>query len=70
MKSVDNKQTFYDARDLKEVLGVCEGRARELMRGADGFPAVKISSRRYIVSADALERWYNAQVYARQADAG
>jgi hypothetical protein len=60
----EEKILCLDPRELANFLGVSIGRGDELMREKD-FPSVRISTRRWIVTAKALEGWLEQQSHKK-----
>jgi len=56
---------FLQARDICVAMNLSLSNVYNLMR-SDGFPAIKVSPRRYVVPEDAFNRWLDEQVAARK----
>lgn len=56
--SFDNVPLALSVREMAEVLGIGLPAAYDLCH-IEGFPAIRVSSRRIIVPKEALQRWLN-----------
>lgn len=56
---------FLQARDISVAMGLSLGNVYTLMR-SEGFPAIRVSTRRYVVPEDAFNRWLDEQVRLKQ----
>lgn len=50
------KPKFYTRKDIKELLGCCQATVDRMIRTGE-LPSIRISPRRVVVSAAALEAW-------------
>ena len=57
---------FLQARDICVAMNLSLSNVYNLMR-SEGFPAIKVSPRRYVVPEDAFGRWLDEQVQAKKA---
>lgn len=58
--SENNKPKLYNRKELKEIIGCCQATVDRLIRTGE-LPSIRISPRRVVVSAAALEAWMNGK---------
>lgn len=51
-----NTPRLYSRKELKEIIGCCQATVDRLIRTGE-LPSIRISPRRVVVSAAALEAW-------------
>ncbi len=66
LESTIQKPRVLNARDLCVIMSMSLNNVYALMR-SNGFPAIKVSPRRYVVPEDAFNRWLEEQVQAKKA---
>ena len=55
-----NKPKVYNRKEIKAILGCCQSTVDRMIRTGE-LPSIRISPRRVVVSATALEAWIDGK---------
>lgn len=53
---MENKRLTYNAPEAAKIIGISRNAMYDLIK-QEGFPAIRVSEKRIVIPAEALEKW-------------